>query len=628
MGRGFAVQSAVVKSLARVTAAPLLALALSAQVFNGCNKPQAPQDAGPRALPPPTRPTDLLVSAHFGHPRESVRAMGQLAAQPVPFEIGMSLVLGFDSSMLAAVDLSKPIDLIVTGTPEQREVTLAFVPSTPASLGSTLSTRFRLVRTDGVGDVLTPRTQGGRDGGWKCAVVGVAGPVPSRLVCSSSERSLAQSARWVAQESARRADETGDAVFEVEGDSARQTLVPYLRRVLEQSGAMLGAAAQQARDDRPTPPDLGDPEPLANRIRTLATQVEPLFTDLRRIVVKLEVQPTALVIDARGELSAEGTSTITRGTLRAVESPHAHPLTARLAPDALAAGGLRNPAESTREHLRNATRMILDVLGSRIPTPELATADLDALFANTGDGVAFALSEVPAAPVANAARAPRAPSTPQAPTPPSFEFTVLASQLDQGQAALGVITRLARAPWLRGMRIGDAPATITGQRNAVFVRLPPRRPPAVIDDRPGGLEQGQRAQRTPTPPPSEVTIAVSGEQLAVLVGPNGRDQLRRLDARTAGAAPTVLGAASEGSFVAGADVGRIRGAGSSPLRLAWSASRDGSTLTSRFEVNVPGSLLRMLRRAGASGAGGPPPPPVQFGAQSSPMLRMPMGGSP
>ncbi|MBL8682321.1 MAG: hypothetical protein JNK05_24345 [Myxococcales bacterium] len=613
------------KSLPRARVAPLLVLALGAPLFNGCTTPRAPADAAPRALPPPTRPTNLLVAAHFGHPRESVRALGTLAGQNVPFEIGMSLVLGFDSTMIAAVDLSKPIDMIVTGTPDEREVTLAFVPSAPASLGSTLSTRFRLVRTEGVGEVLTARTPGGRDGGWKCAVVGVQGPVPSRLVCSTADRALAQTARWVAQESARRAEEMDDAVFEVDGDSARQAFVPYFRRVIDQGGAMLGAAAQQARDDRPTPPDLGDPEPLANRIRAMATQVEPMFADLRRFVVKLEVQPTALVIDAHGELSADGTSVLTRGTLRAVDAPRAHPLTARLAPDALAAGGLRNPPDATREHLRTATRAILDVLGSRIPSPELATADLDALFANTGDGLAFALSEAPAPTPARPARAQQAPAEPAS---PSYEFSVVASQTDQGQGALGVIGRLARAPWLRGMRIGDAPATITAQRNAVFVRLPPRRPPALINDRPGGLEQGQRAQRGPAPTPSEVTIAVSGEQLAVLVGPNGRDQLRRLDARTAGAAPSVLGAASEGPFVAGADVGRIRGANFSPLRLAWTASREGSTLTSRFQLNVPGAVLRMLRRAGPPGAGGPPPPPIRFGAPSSPMFSPPTVSGP
>jgi len=613
-----------VKAHSRAKFAYVFSLALCAHGFNGCKSPGAQLDAGPRALPPPTKPADLLVTAHFGHPRESVRAVGALVGTVVPFEIGMSLVLGFDSTMLAAVDLSKPIDLVVTGTPERREVTLAFVPSAPASLGSTLSTRFRLVRTDGVGDVLTARTTGGRDGGWKCAVVGVAGAVAPRLVCSTAERSLAQNARWVAQESARRGEETDDAVLEVDGDSARSALIPYMRRVFEEGGAALATAAQQARDDRATPPDLGDPEPLANRIRAFATQVEPFLADLGRLVVKLEVQSSSILVDARGELAASGASPITRGTLRAVDSPRVHPLAARLAPDSLVAAALRNPADATREHLRTGTRLILDVLGSRIPTPELATADLEALFANTGDAVVVALSEAPAPTPARPTRPAPQGSSPSA-AQPAYEVTVLASQTDQGQGALGVISRLPRAAWLRGMRIGDAPATITGQRNAVFVRLPARRAASLPGDR-LGLERGQRAP-TPTPP-NEVTLAVSGEQLAVLVGPNGRDQLRRLDGRTAGTAPAVLGAASEGPFVLGADFGRIRGESPAPLRLAWTAAREGSTVTSRFQINIPSALLRMLRREGPAGGRPPPPPSMQFGPQSSPGLGFAPGAGP
>ncbi len=552
-----------------------------------CKKPQAQPDAGPRALPPPTAPANLLVTAHFGHPTSSVRALSTLAGMNVPFELGMSMVLGFDSTLLAAVDLSKPVDMVITGTPEERDVTVAFFPQAPASLRSTLSTRFRFTTVEGVGDRLDLRTQG-REQAWRCAIVGAPGEISSRVVCSTREQSLATSARWVALVSSQRATETDDGVFEVDGGSARSSMAPYFRRVLEQGSAMLGASAQQAREQHTTAPDLGDPEPLITRARQLSTQVDAMFVDLRRVVVKLTVESNALVVDATGELNATGSSTIAQGTTRAMAMPTTHALTGRLAPDAPIAAGWRTPADSLRAHMQTLVRTAFDVLGSRVPNAESAQPEMDALFAHVGDEVAVAFSRAPVPPAR-----PARPGQPAAePALGAWEFTALASQDDQGAAVTALLPQLARAPWLRGMRIGTVAPTITTARNALFVRLPPRPEPIA---QPGLNERATPSRTTTT---SDVGLAVSNGQLAVLFSPNARDLLRRLDARTAGPAPNVLGAASEGPMVVGVDARALRGEAPPALvRLSWGGSREGDVLSSRFRISLSDQVLRMLRRA-------------------------------
>jgi len=568
----------------------LFALSISAAALSSgaCKKPQAIQEAAPRALAPPSRPANLLMSAHFGHPMSSVRRLSALASMNVPFELGMSLVLGFDSTMLAAIDLDKPADIVVTGTPDERDVTVAFFPAAASSLRSTLSTRFRLTTVEGVGERLDLRAPSNREQAWRCAIVGAPGEVSSRLVCSTSERALASAARWTALLSSQRMTQADDAVLEIDGTSARAGLAPYLRRIVDQSSAMLGASAQQARDEHTSAPDFGDPEPLVNRARSLSTQVDALVADLRSITIKLTVESNALVIDATGSLDAAGTSTIVQGTARTISMPSVHTLTGRLAPDSSLAGGWRTPAEDLRTHLQNVARMTLDVLGSRVPSPALAQADFEALFAHVGDEVAFSLARSPAP--AQPRRPARAGQEPEAPALGPWEFTVLASQEDNATGARAALSRIARAPWLRGMRFGTAAPTVTAARNAVVLRIPPRPEPIAQP----GERQAARAPQIN----AELGLAVSQGQLAVLWGANVRDQLRRLDSRTAGPAPNVLASANEAPFVFGVDARALRGESPpAPLRLSWSASREGSTLESRFHLTLSEQVLRMLRRA-------------------------------
>jgi hypothetical protein len=567
------------------TAAALSLLALS------CTKTQAAPDAARRPLADPTPPRDLLVSGHFSRPRESVRAIAALSGASIPFELGMSLVLGLDSTMLAAVDLSKPVDLVVTGTPEQSAVTVAFVPQAPSSLRSTLSTRFRLVTVEGVGERLDLRTPAGRGAeGWRCAIVGVPGPVSSRVVCTTREEALATSARWVAFESRRREEDTGDALFEVDGVTARNALSPYLRRLLGQGSAMLAAQAEQARTDQRRPPDLGDPEPLVRQARSLSDQVDPMLADLRRVTVRLDVQEASLKVTAVGELDPEGRSVLAQESARRLNAPTAHPLAGRLVSDAPLAVASRGSAEGARASARAIVRLALDVLGSRVPSADVAATDLDALFAHAGDSMVLSLARGPApAPAAGRSNASASPTAPQ---PAPWELTALLSQDDGGVAVAAMLPRLARAPWLRGARLGEVAPTITTQRNAVILRLPPAPRPAQMPA--GGLLEDSR-RRAVAEPPSEFSIAVSNDALAFVWGPSARDQLRRLDARTAGPVPTVI-AAANGPFVAGLDARALRrNEPGAPVRLTWNSTRQGPTLSSRLDLDISGEVLRMLR---------------------------------
>lgn len=576
----------------------VLALTIGTAVLaNGACKPTpAPaQDAAPRALPPPTRPADLLLSGHFGQPAASARALSSLASMAIPFELGMSLMLGFDSTMLAAVDLAKPIDVAVTGTPEERDVTVAFFPAAPSGLRSTLSTRFRMVTVAGVGEKLEPRAQSGRDPAWRCAIVGAPGEISSRLVCSTREAALGAAARWLALESSRRAEERDDALFEVDGATARSSIAPSIRRSVERLSALLGSSAQQARQEHSSAPQLGDPEPLIERTRRMAQEAEAGFADLQNMRVKVTISAEDIRIDADAALDPAGRSTMVQGTQRALGASSTHALVGRLPPNAPIAGAWRTSAESLRSTAQNLTTVLLDVLGSRIPSADLARADLEALFAHVGDEVDMAFGPAPELP-SRVTRAPANANANASAPAPQWELWMVMAQDDNGTAASALVPRLARAPWLTGLRIGDRPGTVSSTRNQLVLRLPPR--PAFP------LREGEDQQR-PAParpasnePPTEVSLAVSQGQLAMLVGPNTRDQLRRLDARTAGPAPTVLGAANEAPFVMAVDARALRGeTPPAPVHVQWRAEREGATLSSRLRVVLSGQVIRMLRRA-------------------------------
>jgi hypothetical protein len=140
------------------------------------------------------------------------------------------------------------------------------------------------------------------------------------------------------------------------------------------------------------------------------------------------------------------------------------------------------------------------------------------------------------------------------------------------------------------MRFGSTAPTISTSRNAVVLRIAPRPEPVA--------QRGKRQTARAPQFNSELAIAVSQGQLAILWGADVRDQLRRLDLRTAGPAPNVLASSDDAPFVLGVDARGLRGESPpAPLRLSWTAARVGETLESRWRLSVSEQVLRMLRRA-------------------------------
>ncbi|MEI8254730.1 MAG: tetratricopeptide repeat protein, partial [Deltaproteobacteria bacterium] len=230
-------------------------------------------DVTAAVLPPPVRPNDVLLSAHFGQPRATVDALSTLTGSRIPFELGLALALGVDGTVMAASDTTRPIDLFVTGTPQHPDVVFVFTPATASQFRSTLSNRFRLVRVETLGERLDPQNQPARAParGTRCAIVGVPGPLPARIVCASRLEALEHAGRFAAYESQRLADTRGDMAIDVDGATARAALAPLATRAIDENNQALAATAAEERRRHDHAPDLGDPEAALHRYRRAMT---------------------------------------------------------------------------------------------------------------------------------------------------------------------------------------------------------------------------------------------------------------------------------------------------------------------------------------------------------------------
>jgi hypothetical protein len=539
------------------------------------------------------------VSGRVARPSESVAALARLGGVRVPFEIGMSLVLGFDATVISAVDLSRPLELVVTGQPGQSAVTLALVPRAEQALRGALSSRFRLVAVPGLGERLELLGASPPPDGWRCALVRVAGPASTRMVCANAEDALTRNARWVAQQSLRPSETTDDVALEIEGAPARAALGPYLRRALSQGAALLGQSEDDARSPSEPSRAFADPSAtgaIAPRLRAFADEVDPMLADLRRLSVRLAVASDGVRVDVTAGLDPAGRSALVRESARRVEASRAHPLASRLPPDAPLALASRSTADGTRTIARAlAARALLDPL-ARGPDAQgvvtAATADLEALFEHAGDAVAlsFARTAPTARPSVAGARRELESSrndSSSAPTSP-LEATVLLAQDDGGASARASLRRLAAAPWLRGRQ----DLSVTASRDALTLRPAPS----------GGERSARRAGRGSAGAVAgastggrEVTLAVSRGALALLWGRETRGQLRALDGRVEGAVPAAVEGA-EAPMVLSVDVLSLaRGQPGAPLRLSWRAAREEGGLRSTVRLEFGGPLLRAVR---------------------------------
>ena len=101
-------------------------------------------------------------------------------------------------AVLGAVDTSRP----VTACAVERGATgvgwvLALTPRSAAEARAALSSRYRMVAVEGLGERAESR-EGARGEGVSCALVPVVDAVAARVVCATDGALLAGAGRWLA----------------------------------------------------------------------------------------------------------------------------------------------------------------------------------------------------------------------------------------------------------------------------------------------------------------------------------------------------------------------------------------------------------------------------------------------
>jgi hypothetical protein len=523
--------------------------------------PAAARDAAPPAPPPPARPAGLLLEAHFGQPRATATALGQLMGSRLPLELGLALSLGISSTVLSAADLTRPLDVVVAGTAEQPHVVWVFTPGAQNLLRSTLAARYRLTPVPGLGDQLEPRTPGAaRSREAHCALVHVPGPA-ERIVCSQQPEGLAYAGRYAAYAAQQRAEETGDGWMELDGAAARTVLWPRVRRSVEALAQELAGSAATARREHVRPPDFGDPEAVVAMVQRFAGDLDAQMADVTRLTVRATVGEQ-LTLESTLALDARGHSALVHDALARVGTGSGHPLARRLAPDSFALFASHATPEAHAALLTWASEALLQVLGARVPNAAAARADLAALFARVGDGV-----------VLGHARAQG----------DQDEQTVIFSLTDDGTEARAALTRLARAPWLRGLRVGDAAVNVSSRNHSLLLRLQPA--------------SGARTRGAVETAPA-LALAVVDNALVLVTGAHPETTLAALGPRAEGPAPSLLAQMPEGALAGALDLGAVRGAPGerAVVSFVYGATREGEQVIGRGRITVPGRVGAALSR--------------------------------
>ena len=448
----------------RAGALVALALALTASCRGRAPAPTAPDAAVER---PPARPAAVVGRAHLGRPRATVEAVNAALDARRPADFLLAVGLGVDVAVLSAVDPARPIDVAILASPAA-SYAFAMTPGGAGHARSLLSSRYRFTVEPGLGERLAPRGDPGLsapDRRLPCALVRVPASVPARVVCASDEAALRAAGRWVAFESAARADDHADLDVTFDGDGLARDVAPAVRGASILLQRQLLAAASAARRDHDRPPDLGDPEAVVALVAEAARSLADDVAAARSLALHADVTNAGAEVTARALFPAAGGGSLAddaRGRL-GVAGPH--PLVGMLPADALVTAASRTSLDARRSSLTSLVGAALRVLGDRVATPDVARRDLDALLGASGDALALA-----AAPDARG----------------GVELTLALAQTDQGTSARAALARMATAPWLRGLRAG-APTVVTPLRDGLVVAGAPDASALAVGVRRGAL---------------------------------------------------------------------------------------------------------------------------------------------
>lgn len=511
-------------------AALLVAAACASLACRG--RPRPPPAAA--ESPAPSRPAGLAGRAHLGAPRSLVDAIDQALGARHPPELLLAVGLGVDVAVLSAVDLARPVDVALLGAPAGA-FAFALTPAGAGNARSLLAPRYRLTVEPGLGERLQPRGDPGLSAGDRrlpCALVRVPARVPVRVVCASDESALRAAGRWVAYESAARADDRDALTVDLDGEGRAGDLVPALREAARGLGRQLLAAAGAARRSHDRPPELGDPEAAASLLGELARALVDDVAAARAVTLRATLREGSVDVTAGVTFPAAGGGPLAADARARAGVTGPHPLLALVPADAVFTAASRTAPAARRAGLAALTDGALRVLGARVPAPELARRDLDALLAHSAEGVAVA-----AAPDARG----------------GLELTLALAQDDQGAGARATLARLALAPWLRA-----GGATVTPLRDGLVVT-----PPA--------------------PAARALALGLRRGALLCVLGRNARATLDAAGLRGEGE-PEPAGAFAELRLAPTDD----------PLRVTWEASRAAEGVTATARTTLPPRALAAL----------------------------------
>ncbi len=517
----------------------------------------APDASSPAVVePPPSRPANALAVAHFGKPRETFEALGDALGARRPPDLVLVAALGVDVAVVAAVDTARPIDVVALGG-ARSGFAFAMTPTGAAHARSMLASRYRFAHVDGLGERIEPRGDPGLSSSERrvpCALVSVPSSVSARVVCASDVAALTSAGRWIAYESAARAATHDDFEATVEGDGTRGA-GEALRTAIEGLRQSLLANASAARREHDRPPDYGDPEALVGELGGVSEGLSAALSSVRRATARAEVSRERVALTVDLALPPDGDSLIAVDARERSALPGEHPLAAMLPADALFMMGDRAPGASRTEALRRLTSAALRVLGDRVTTPAAARADLDALVAQSGDGLALAIARD---------------------APEGFELSLALSQRDNGASARAALARIAQAPWLRGLRVGAAPV-VTPLRDGVVIA---------------------RAAAPGVQAAPSLAMGLRAGALVVVLGRHAQTSLDASALRATGPAPALL--ASLRASVAGALDLRPLGVQTAPLSFTYGARPSNGALTATLHVDAPAPALALALAAVAS----------------------------
>ncbi len=519
-----------------------------------CRGRAAVTGAAPTAAEaPPTRPPSALAVAHLGRPRATFETLGEALGATRPPDLVLVAALGVDVAVVAAVDTARPVDVVALGGAHPGYA-FALTPAGASHARAQLATRYRFTHVDGLGERVAPRGDPGLSSPERrvpCALVRVPSTISSRVVCASDEEALLAAGRWVAYESAARAESHTDFDATLEGDGARGA-GEALRAVIDAARQRLLADASAARREHDRPPDYGDPEALVTELGGVTEALTSAVSSVRRATVRADVSRERVELSVDLALPSDGATLLSADARDRAAAPLEHPMAALLPADAVFMLGDRAPAAPRAETLRRVTTAALRVLGDRVTLASAARSDLDALLSHSGDDLAVAVARD---------------------APEGVEVSLALSQTDGGAGARAALSRIVAAPWLRGLRVGAAP-TATAIRDGLIIARP---------SAPGALGGPSLA------------MGVRAGALVMVLGRHAQASLDASALRASGAAPALIGAMR--ASVAGAlDLASLGLRVSSPLSFSYGARASEGGLTATLRATAPTAALALALR--------------------------------